>query len=89
LEFVKPAYDEYIAPTKNKADIIIPNGEDSTVAIDLIVQHIKMKLQQRGVERDQLFNATPSEQIPDNVHILPETSQIKVCFQVSTKILFF
>jgi len=77
LEFVKPAYDEYIAPTKNKADIIIPNGEDSTVAIDLIVQHIKMKLQQRGVERDQLFNATPSEQIPDNVHILPETSQIK------------
>ena len=29
-DFVKPSFDEYIAPTQTKADIIIPNGEDST-----------------------------------------------------------
>jgi len=42
--FVKPAFDEYILPTKKYADVIIPRGADNHVAIDLIVQHIKSKL---------------------------------------------
>jgi uridine kinase len=46
--FVKPSYDDYISPTKKYADIIIPRGGANTVAIDLLVQHIKSKLAERG-----------------------------------------
>eukprot|EP01137_Pigoraptor_chileana_P022010 Opistho-2@86435 len=40
-QFVKPAFEEYVLPTKKYADVIIPRGGDNDVAIDLIVQHIK------------------------------------------------
>ncbi|KAG5120559.1 hypothetical protein JHK84_038899 [Glycine max] len=43
-KFVKPAFDDFILPTKKYADIIIPRGGDNHVAIDLIVQHIRTKL---------------------------------------------
>nr|CAG4644747.1 EOG090X050I [Leptodora kindtii] len=38
---VKPAFEEFCLPTKKFADVIIPRGADNTVAIDLIVQHIR------------------------------------------------
>ncbi|CAM8941214.1 unnamed protein product [Rhodiola kirilowii] len=47
--FVKPAFDDFILPTKKYADIIIPNGGDNHVAIDLIVQHIRTKLGQHDL----------------------------------------
>lgn len=40
-KFVKPAFEEFCLPTKKYADVIIPRGADNTVAIDLIVQHIR------------------------------------------------
>mmetsp|Transcript_1013 Transcript_1013/g.1776 ORF Transcript_1013/g.1776 Transcript_1013/m.1776 type:complete len:98 (-) Transcript_1013:393-686(-) len=43
-KFVKPSFDDYIWPTKKYADIIIPRGAENTIAIDLIVQHIRLKL---------------------------------------------
>ncbi|KAJ4757142.1 Uridine kinase [Rhynchospora pubera] len=43
-KFVKPGYQDFIAPTKKYADIIIPWGRNNQVAIDLIVQHIKTKM---------------------------------------------
>ncbi|WVY90679.1 hypothetical protein V8G54_036193 [Vigna mungo] len=48
-KFVKPAFDDFILPTKKYADIIIPRGGDNHVAIDLIVQHIRMKLGQHDL----------------------------------------
>jgi len=44
-KFVKISFDEYILPTKKYADIIIPRGGDNFVAINLLVQHINLKLQ--------------------------------------------
>ncbi|XP_049806340.1 uridine-cytidine kinase isoform X1 [Schistocerca nitens] len=41
MNFVKPAFEEFCSPTKKYADVIIPRGADNTVAIDLIVQHIR------------------------------------------------
>nr|CAG4638411.1 EOG090X050I [Cyclestheria hislopi] len=38
---VKPAFEEFCLPTKKFADVIIPRGADNTVAIELIVQHIR------------------------------------------------
>lgn len=37
---MKPAFEDFILPTKKFADIIIPRGPSNTVAIDLIAQHI-------------------------------------------------
>ncbi|KMZ66639.1 Uridine kinase [Zostera marina] len=48
-KFVKPAFDDFIFPTKKYADIIIPRGGDNHVAIDLIVQHIHTKLGQHDL----------------------------------------
>merc|ERR1711990_731218 len=38
---VKPAFEEFCIPTKKYADVIIPRGAENTVAINLIVVHIK------------------------------------------------
>ena len=43
-KFVKPAFDDFVLPSKKYADVIIPRGGDNHVAIDLIVQHIRTKL---------------------------------------------
>jgi len=51
--FVKPAFDKYILPTKKYADVIIPRGFSNSVAIDLIVLHIKQKLAQKRADREQ------------------------------------
>ncbi|GMY24428.1 uridine kinase-like protein 3 [Fagus crenata] len=48
-KFVKPAFDDFILPTKKYADIIIPRGGDNHVAIDLIIQHIRTKLGQHDL----------------------------------------
>ena len=48
-KFVKPAFDDFILPTKKYADIIIPRGGDNHVATDLIVQHIRTKLGQHDL----------------------------------------
>ncbi|XP_068909906.1 uridine-cytidine kinase isoform X1 [Tenebrio molitor] len=47
MTFVKPAFEEFCSPTKKFADVIIPRGADNTVAIDLIVQHIREILNNR------------------------------------------
>jgi len=46
-KFVKPAFEQYILPSKVHADVIIPRGADNQVAIDLIVQHIRSKLDEK------------------------------------------
>ncbi|XP_055602787.1 uridine-cytidine kinase isoform X3 [Uranotaenia lowii] len=48
MNFVKPAFEEFCSPTKKFADVIIPRGADNTVAIDLIVQHIREFLNNRS-----------------------------------------
>ncbi|KAL1371401.1 hypothetical protein HN51_001639 [Arachis hypogaea] len=48
-KFVKPAFEDFILPSKKYADIIIPRGGDNGVAIDLIVQHIRTKLGQHNL----------------------------------------
>jgi len=58
-KFVKPAFDEYILPTKRYADVIIPRGADNLVAIDLIVQHLKSKF-----EKNRELSKAKSKNIP-------------------------
>lgn len=51
--FVKPAFDNYIAPSRKKADIIIPwhHQDGSIAAIELITEHIRLKLKQHDLLR--------------------------------------
>ncbi|KAG7036739.1 Uridine kinase-like protein 2, chloroplastic [Cucurbita argyrosperma subsp. argyrosperma] len=48
-KFVKPAFDDFVLPSKKYADVIIPRGGENHVAIDLIVQHIHTKLGQHDL----------------------------------------
>jgi uridine kinase len=66
-KFVKPAFEDFILPTKKYADIIIPRGGDNDVAIDLIVQHIRTKLGQHDLCKvhPNLYVIQTTYQVPD------------------------
>ncbi|MBU3927035.1 MAG: uridine kinase [Bacteroidetes bacterium] len=55
-KFVKPMHIQFIEPTKLYADLIIPQGGENKVAIDMLVSRIKMNLGDR-----HLPVITPSE----------------------------
>ncbi|KAK9820354.1 hypothetical protein WJX72_009364 [[Myrmecia] bisecta] len=67
-KFVKPAFDTFVAPSRKHADVIIPWGchDDNFVAIDLITEHIRMKLQQHDLRR-----------IYHNLEVIPSNFQIR------------
>lgn len=44
VHFVKPMHLQFIEPTKRYADIIVPQGGENTVAIDVLASRISMKL---------------------------------------------
>jgi uridine kinase len=44
--FVKPMHQQFIEPTKLFADVIIPQGGQNKVAIDMVVSQIKLNLDQ-------------------------------------------
>ncbi|PSR85422.1 Uracil phosphoribosyltransferase [Actinidia chinensis var. chinensis] len=78
-KFVKPAFDDFILPTKKYADIIIPRGGDNHLAIDLIVQHIRTKLGQNDLCK-----------IYPNLYVIQSTFQIRgmhtlICDAQTTK----
>lgn len=43
-KFVKPMHNQFIEPTKLFANVIIPQGGNNQVAIDMVVSRIKMNL---------------------------------------------
>ncbi|EJU04632.1 armadillo/beta-catenin/plakoglobin [Dacryopinax primogenitus] len=60
LRFVKPAFDNFVGPSAKYADVIIP-GAANTVAIDLVVNHIRRKLAERHASfRSELSRAQPA-----------------------------
>ncbi|EFJ49721.1 hypothetical protein VOLCADRAFT_104172 [Volvox carteri f. nagariensis] len=66
-EFVKPMFDQFVAPSRRHADVIIPWGKgENLVAIDLIVEHIRTKLQQPELKR-----------IYPNLEVIPSNFQIQ------------
>ncbi|XP_050323658.1 uridine-cytidine kinase-like 1 isoform X1 [Bactrocera neohumeralis] len=78
LTMVKPSYANYIAPTMAHADIIVPRGGENKVAIHLIVQHVHTQLQLRGFKlRETLVNSYKDQPMPESLHLLPPTPQIK------------
>lgn len=48
LTTVKPMYHQFVEPTKRYADIIVPEGGENQVAIDLLTTKIRSILMKRG-----------------------------------------
>lgn len=46
IKTVKPSHLQFIEPTKRYADIIVPQGGDNQVAIDILTHVIELKLKQ-------------------------------------------
>ncbi len=44
LTTVKPMHEQFVDPSKRKADIIIPEGGENKVALDMLIQRIKYQL---------------------------------------------
>jgi len=66
-KFVKPAFDQYIGPSRRNADVIIPwHATSNIVAIDLITEHIRTKLQQHELRR-----------FYPNLEVIPSNFQIR------------
>ncbi len=49
LNVVRPMHNQFIEPTKRYADIIIPEGGQNHVAIDLMVTKIQTVLEQKAI----------------------------------------
>ncbi|KDD72502.1 phosphoribulokinase/uridine kinase, partial [Helicosporidium sp. ATCC 50920] len=66
--FVKPSFDGFVAPSRRHADVIIPwhSSSSNAVAIDLIAEHIRLKLQQHDLRR-----------IYSNLEVVPSNFQIR------------
>lgn len=43
-EVLKPMHEQYIAPSKRYADLIVPQGGNNTVAINLLTDYIEARL---------------------------------------------
>lgn len=77
-KFVKPAFEKFIEPTIQYADIVVPRGGENEVAIDLIVQHIQKQLEERNLNiRSQLVTAHLGQPLPDTFNVLKETPQVR------------
>ena len=43
-DVLKPMHEQYIAPSKRYADLIVPQGGNNTVAINLLTDYIEARL---------------------------------------------
>lgn len=77
---VAPAFKFFIAPTMAFADLIVPRGGENSVAIDLIVQHVRTQLLAKGHKlREELVaeKACTGFVFPSSLHVIPMTPQIR------------
>ncbi|XP_053565433.1 uridine-cytidine kinase-like 1 isoform X4 [Bombina bombina] len=78
-KFVKPAFEQYIEPTVQLADIVVPRGGENFVALDLIVQHVHSQLEKRMQRWDMaaLASAHQGQPLPETLSVLQSTPQVR------------
>ncbi|XP_037749540.1 uridine-cytidine kinase-like 1 isoform X2 [Chelonia mydas] len=77
-KFVKPAFEQYIEPTVQVADIVVPRGGENFVALDLIVQHVHSQLEKREITvRAALASAHQGQPLPKSLSVLEGTPQVR------------
>uniref|UniRef100_A0A8C4H5H3 Uridine-cytidine kinase n=1 Tax=Dicentrarchus labrax TaxID=13489 RepID=A0A8C4H5H3_DICLA len=68
-KFVKPAFEQYIEPTVQSADIVVPRGGENFVALDLIVQHVH--------SQSALASAHQGQPLPKTLSVMESTPQVR------------
>ena len=48
LTTVKPMHEQFVEPSKRKADLIVPEGGKNPVALDMLVKWVGNHLQETG-----------------------------------------
>ncbi|XP_056150521.1 uridine-cytidine kinase-like 1 [Lampris incognitus] len=78
-KFVKPAFEQYIEPTVQVADIVVPRGGENFVALDLIVQHVHSQLEKRKLRWDisALALAHQGQPLPKTLSVMESTPQVR------------
>ncbi|NXX29918.1 UCKL1 protein, partial [Nicator chloris] len=77
-KFVKPAFEQYIEPTVQVADIVVPRGGENFVALDLIVQHVHSQLEKPLPRcRAALASAHQGQPLPKTLSVLESTPQVR------------
>ncbi|KAG7508219.1 uridine-cytidine kinase-like 1 isoform X2 [Solea senegalensis] len=77
-KFVKPAFEQYIEPTVQVADIVVPRGGENFVALDLIVQHVHSQLEKREITvRSALASAHQGQPLPTTLSVMESTPQVR------------
>uniref|UniRef100_H9GIC4 Uridine-cytidine kinase n=1 Tax=Anolis carolinensis TaxID=28377 RepID=H9GIC4_ANOCA len=71
--FVKPSFEQYIEPTVQAADIVVPRGGENFVALDLIVQHVHSQLEKVTA----LASAHQGQPLPKTLSVLESTPQVR------------
>ncbi|KAJ1733162.1 Uridine kinase [Coemansia biformis] len=78
--FVKPAFDGFVRPTMNNADIIIPRGLDNEVAIGLMIQHVQRRLDAHNAVLMRPALVRRFRDLPgaaDSLLVLPQSNQVR------------
>lgn len=76
--FVKPAFEQFIEPSIQHADIVVPRGAENDVAMTLIVQHVHDQLKLRGFKfRSELPLAHVNQPLPSTLHVVTNTVQVQ------------
>uniref|UniRef100_A0A8C6L178 uridine/cytidine kinase n=1 Tax=Nothobranchius furzeri TaxID=105023 RepID=A0A8C6L178_NOTFU len=77
-KFVKPSFEQYIEPTVQVADIVVPKGGENFVALDLIVQHVHSQLEKREINvRSALASAHQGQPLPKTLSVMESTPQVR------------
>uniref|UniRef100_A0A6Q2YVL8 Uridine-cytidine kinase n=1 Tax=Esox lucius TaxID=8010 RepID=A0A6Q2YVL8_ESOLU len=76
-KFVKPSFEQYIEPTVQVADIVVPRGGENFVALDLIVQHVHSQLEKVRVSWSALASAHQGQPLPKTLSVMESTPQVR------------
>ena len=49
LQTVKPMHEQFVEPSKRRADIIIPNGGENIVALEMLIERVKKQLKKHNI----------------------------------------
>eukprot|EP00051_Salpingoeca_urceolata_P017818 m.245760 g.245760 ORF g.245760 m.245760 type:complete len:525 (+) comp19054_c0_seq4:2793-4367(+) len=90
--FVKPMFDQFIKPTMQLADLVLPRGTRSEAAMDMLVRHVKSQLKLRGLDLrkslaaqaagDTVVGGPGGLSVPTTLTVLPETTQLSVLHSI-------
>ena len=83
LTFVKPAFDMYIKPTRKYADFVIPQGNFSSIPVEIISQHLTstvldIQQQKNNSEKNKIIKLSPEESKSKLYFYDPEISCLSV-----------